>query len=160
MEDDKLMKLTEGKLELDDFSIPEHKEIFQLLHTISSSSGGGSTLQGEPSLRSETSGSKTGRAPTRTGGARSGKPVKFSPSALLDKTENERTKQILSRISAMDLGTAELSIQLADYLKTLNNFKKDKKIKTLKETIKKALQNGETEKADLLTKEFERLKKA
>ena len=60
----------------------------------------------------------------------------------------------------MDLGTAELSIQLADYLKTLNNFKKDKKIKTLKESIKKALQNGETEKADLLTKEFERLKKA
>jgi DNA primase len=123
MEDEELMKLTEGKLELDDFSTPEHKEIFQLLR---------------PS---------------------SGKSVKISLSALLDKTKNEGTKQILSRIAAMDLGTAELSIQLADHLKTLNNLKKDKKIKMLKEAIKKALQNGETEKADLLTKEFERLKK-
>jgi len=126
MEDGKLMKLTEGKLELDDFSTPEHREIFQLLHA---SSGGA----------------------TGSGG--------LSPSALLDKTENESTKQILSRIAAMDLGTAELSIQLADHLKTLNNLKKDTKIKKLKESIKKALQNGETEKANLLTKEFERLKK-
>jgi DNA primase len=120
MEDGKLMKLTKGKLELDDFSTPEHKEIFQLLGT---HSGQGKT------------------------------------SAFLDKTQNENTKRILSRIAAMDLGTAELSIQLADHLKTLSNLKKDKKIKTLKESIKKALQNGETEKANLLTKEFERLKK-
>jgi DNA primase len=129
MEDEKLMKLTDGKLEIDDFSIPQHKEIFQLLRIGS----------GAP--------------------ARSGKPVRISPSALLDQTGDETTKQILSRIAAMDLGTAELSIQLADYLKALNNLKKDKKIKTLKEAIKKALQNGETEKADTLTKEFERLKK-
>ncbi|MFQ6002548.1 MAG: hypothetical protein ACE5KJ_02250, partial [Candidatus Zixiibacteriota bacterium] len=90
---------------------------------------------------------------------RSGRSGKISPSALLDKTENETTKQTLSRIAAMDLGTAELSIQLADHLKTLNNLKKDRKIKTLKESIKKALQEGETEKANLLTKEFERLKR-
>jgi DNA primase len=121
MEDRKLMKLTEGKLKLDDFSTPEHKEIFQLL------------------------GTRSGRSRT---------------SAFLDKTENENTKQILSRIAAMDLGTAELSIQLTDHLKTLNNLKKDRKIKTLKESIKKALQNGDTEKANLLTREFERLKKA
>jgi DNA primase len=129
MEDEKLMKMTEGKLELDDFSTPEHKEIFQLLST----------------------GSSRGSTPARS--------LRVSPSSLLDKTKNEGTKQILSRIAAMDLGTAELSIQLADHLKTLNNLKKDKKIKMLKEAIKKALQNGETEKADLLTKEFERLKK-
>jgi len=121
MEDQKLMKSTEGKFELDDFSTPEHKEIFQLL------------------------GTRSGRSRT---------------SAFLDKTENEKTKQTLSRIAAMDLGTAELSIQLADHLAKLNNLKKDKKIKMLKESIKKALQNGETEKANLLTKEFERLKKA
>jgi DNA primase len=120
MEDEKLMKLTQGKLELDDFSIPEHKEIFQLLRT----------------------GSK-----------------RISLSALLDNLDNEGIKQMISRIAAMDLGTAELSIQLADHLKTLNKLKKDKKIKTLKEAIKKALQNGETEKADILTKEFEKLKK-
>jgi DNA primase len=131
MEDEKLMKMTEGKLELDDFSTPEHKQIFQLLQT---SSGGGLT-------------------PAR---AEKGK---ISPSALLDKIENEGTKKILSRIAAMDLGTAELSIQLADHLKTLNNLKRDKKVKTLKESIKKALQEGDTAKADLLTKEFERLKK-
>ena len=130
MEDAKLMKITEGELELDDFSTPEHKEIFQL-------------------LRPDPGRTRTYAQAPRT-----------SPSALLDKTENETTKQILSRIAAMDLGTAELSIQLADYLKTLNNLKKDRKIKTLKESIKKALQNGETEKANLLTKEFERLKKA
>jgi DNA primase len=129
MEDGKLMKLTEGKLELDDFSTPEHKEIFQLL---SIGSGRGST-------------------PARS--------LRVSPSSLLDKIENEGTKLILSRIAAMDLGTAELSIQLADHLKTLSNLKRDKKIKMLKEAIKKALQNGETEEADLLTKEFERLKK-
>jgi len=129
MEDNKLMKLTEGKLELDDFSTPEHKEIFQLLHPAASS------------------------APPRK------RPVSISSSALLDKTESEKTKQILSRIAAMDLGTAELSIQLTDHLKTLNNLKKDRKIKTLKDSIKKALQNGETEKADRLTKEFERLKR-
>lgn len=120
MEDGKLMKMTEGKLELDDFSNPEHKEIFQLL------------------------GTRSGRSRT---------------SALLDKTEDENTQQTLSRISALDLGTAELSIQLADHLKRINNLKKDRKIKTLMESIKKALKNGETEKANRLTKEFERLKK-
>lgn len=120
MEDGKLMKSTEGKLKLDDFSTSEHKEIFKLL------------------------GTRSGRS---------------KPSAFLDKTDNETTKQTLSHIAAMDLGTAELSIQLADHLKTLNNLEKDRKIKKLKESIKKALQNGETEQANLLTKEFERLKK-
>ncbi len=139
MEDGKLIKSTKGKLELDDFSLPEHKEIFQLLHPDPMSSGGGLTP-----ARSET--------PKRT--------AEVSPSALLDKTENENTRQVLSRIAAMDLGTAELSIQLADHLKTLSNLKKDRKIRTLKESIKEALQNGETEKANRLTKEFERLKKA
>jgi DNA primase len=130
MEDGKLVKSTKGKLELDDFSLPEHKEIFQLLHP-------------DP-----------GRTRTQTQTPRT------APSALLDKIKNQETKQTLSRIAAMDLGTAELSIQLSDHLKALNNLKKDRKIKTLKEAIKEALQNGETEKANRLTKEFERLKKA
>jgi replicative DNA helicase len=124
MEDEKLMKLTEGKLELDDFSAPKHKEIFQLLR---------------PS---------------------SGKSVKISLSALLDKTKNEGTNQILSRIAAMDLGTAELSIQLADHLKTLNNLKKDKKIKMLKESIKRAEQQGDMETVNRLLKEHQKLKKS
>jgi DNA primase len=124
MEDEKLVKLTEGKLELDDFSTPEHKEIFQLLR---------------PS---------------------SGKSVKISLSALLDKTKNEGTNQILSRIAAMDLGTAELSIQLADHLKTLNNRKKDKKRKMLKESIKRAEQEGDMETVNRLLKEYQKLKKS
>jgi DNA primase len=124
MEDEKLMKLTEGKLELDDFSTPEHKEIFQLLRLSS------------------------------------GKSVRISLSALLDKTKNEGTNQILSRIAAMDLGTAELSIQLADHLKTLNNLKKDKKIKMLKESIKRAEQQGDMETVNRLLKEHQKLKKS
>jgi DNA primase len=123
MEDEKLMKLSEGKLELDDFSTPEHKEIFQLLRLSS------------------------------------GKSVRISLSALLDKTKNEGTNQILSRIAAMDLGTAELSIQLADHLKTLNNLKKDKKIKMLKESIKRAEQQGDMETVNRLLKEHQKLKK-
>ena len=124
MEDEKLMKLTEGKLELDDFSTPEHKEIFQLLRLSS------------------------------------GKSVRISLSALLDKTKNEGTNQILSRIAAMDLGTAELSIQLADHLRTLNNLKKDKKIKMLKESIKRAEQQGDMETVNRLLKEHQKLKKS
>ena len=99
--------------------------------------------------------SPEGRHPTaRTG--MSG----VEPSPTLDKTENEKTKQTLSRLAALDLGTAELAIQLDDHLMALNNLKKDKQIKALKESIKKALQDGETEKANRLTKEFERLKRA
>jgi DNA primase len=124
MEDEKLMKLTEGKLELADFSTPEHKEIFQLLRLSS------------------------------------GKSVRISFSALLDKTKNEGTKLILSRIAAMDLGTAELSIQLADHLRTLNNLKKDKKIKMLKESIKRAEQQGDMETVNRLLKEHQKLKKS
>ena len=124
MEDEKLMKMTEGRLELDDFSTPEHKEIFQLLRLSS------------------------------------GKSVRISLSALLDKTKNEGTNQILSRIAAMDLGTAELSIQLADHLKTLNNLKKDKKIKMLKESIKRAEQQGDMETVNRLLKEHQKLKKS
>jgi DNA primase len=123
MEDEKMMKMTEGKLELDDFSTTEHKEIFQLLRLSS------------------------------------GKSVRISLSALLDKTKNEGTNQILSRIAAMDLGTAELSIQLADHLRTLNNLKKDKKIKMLKESIKRAEQQGDMETVNRLLKEHQKLKK-
>jgi DNA primase len=130
MEDGQLVKSTEGRLELDDFSTSEHREIFQLLS------------------------SDPGR---RRSHAQAPRP---SPSAQLDKTENEETKQALSRIAALDLGTADPAIQLEDHLKRLDNLKKDSKIKVLKESIKRALQNGETEKANRLTREFERLKKA
>jgi len=86
--------------------------------------------------------------------------VRISLSALLDKTKNEGTNQILSRIAAMDLGTAELSIQLADHLRTLNNLKKDKKIKMLKESIKRAEQQGDMETVNRLLKEHQKLKKS
>jgi len=119
MEDQKLLNLTAGKLDSEDFLTSEHKEIFQLV-----------------------------KAQKKT-----------SPANLLDKTENEKTKELIVQIASIDLGPAELSVQLEDHLVTLNKLKKDKKMKTLKDNIQRALQKGDIETADRLTKEFEKLKK-
>ena len=119
MEDRKLLKLTTGKLDPDDFSNSEHKEIFQLI-----------------------------KAEKKT-----------SPALLLDKTENEKTKDLILRIAAVDWGRAEFSLQLDDHLTTLANFKKSHKIMALKDDIQTALQKGDVKTANRLTKEFEKLKK-
>ena len=119
MEDQKLLKLTAGKLDTNDFSTSEHKDIFQLIR-----------------------GQK-----------------KITPANLLDKTGNEKTKELIVQIASIDLGPAELSVQLTDHLMTLNKLKKNRKMTALKEDIKRALQKGDKENADRLTKEFEKLKK-
>ncbi|MGB7061356.1 MAG: DNA primase [Candidatus Zixiibacteriota bacterium] len=119
MEDRKLLKLTTGKLDPDDFSNSEHKEIFQLI-----------------------------KAEKKT-----------SPAVLLDKTENEKTKDLILRISGIDLGPAEFSVQLTDHLTTLARLKKNRKVTALKDEIQAALQKGDTETANRLTKEFEKLKR-
>jgi DNA primase len=119
MEDRKLLKLTTGKLDPDDFSNSQHKQIFQLI-----------------------------KAEKKT-----------SPALLLDKTEDEEVKDLILRIAAIDLGTAEFSLQLEDHLTTLANLKKNRKIMTLKDDIQTALQKGDVKTADRLTKEFEKLKK-
>lgn len=119
MEDKKLLRTTTAKLDSDDFSTPEHREIFEL-------------------IKAE---------------------KKFSPASLMDKTDNEKTKELIAQIATLDLGPAEPSILLTDHLKALNKLKTDKRMKTLKDDIKRALQEGDMEIADRLTKEFEKLKK-
>lgn len=84
---------------------------------------------------------------------------KTSPANLLDKTENEKTKELIVQIASIDLGPAELSVQMADHLATLNKLKKNRKMKALKDDIQSALQKEDIETADRLTKEFEKLKK-
>jgi DNA primase len=120
MEDRKLLKLTTGKLDPDDFSNSQHKQIFQLIKT----------------------------------------EKKTAPAMLLDKAEDEEVKNLILRIAAIDLGTAEFSLQLEDHLTTLAKLKKNHKIIALKDDIQAALQKGDTETANRLTKEFEKLKKA
>ncbi|KPL01064.1 MAG: hypothetical protein AMJ91_01855 [candidate division Zixibacteria bacterium SM23_73_3] len=119
MEDQKFLKMTVGKLDAEDFSASEHKEIFQLVLS----------------------------------------QKKTSPANLLDKTENEKTKELITQIASIDLGPAELSVQLTDHLTTLNKLKKNRSMKALKDYIQRALQEGDKETADRLTKEFEKLKK-
>jgi len=119
MEDRKLLKLTTGKLDSDDFSNSEHKEIFQLI-----------------------------KAEKKT-----------APAVLLDKTENEKTKDLILKISGIDLGPAEFSLQLEDHLATLARLKKNRQITALKDEIQTVLQKGDIKAANRLTKEFEKLKK-
>jgi DNA primase len=119
MEDKKLLRTSTAKLDSDDFSTPEHREIFEL-------------------IKAE---------------------KKFSPASLMDKTDSEKTKELIAQIATLDLGPAEPSILLADHLKALNKLKSERRTKALKEEIERALQEGDTETADRLTREFERLKK-
>ena len=120
MEDHGLLKMTAGKVDPEDLSTSEHKEVFQLIKV----------------------------------------QKKTSPADLLNKTGNENTKQIIIQIASIDLGPAELRVQLEDHLVTLNKLKKNKKMKALKDDIQRALQKGDVETANRLTKEFEKLKKA
>ncbi len=84
---------------------------------------------------------------------------KTSPAALLDKIEDEKTRELVAQIATIDIGPADTSILLSDHLKALDKLRKESKIKTLKSEIQKALQDEDRSTADRLTKEFERLKK-
>lgn len=77
----------------------------------------------------------------------------------MDKTESEKTKELIAQIATLDLGPAEPSVLLVDYLKALDKLKIDRKMKTLKDEIKRALLENDIKTADRLTKEFEKLKK-
>jgi DNA primase len=119
MEDHKLLKTVSGKLQPEDFSLTEHREIFEAVKT----------------------------------------EKKTTPAGLMDKTENEKTKELIAQIATIDLGPAEPTVLLADYMKALDKLKIDRKMKTLKDEIKRALQDNDMKTADRLTKEFEKLKK-
>jgi DNA primase len=119
MEDHKLLKTVSGKLQPEDFSLTEHREIFEAVKT----------------------------------------EKKTTPAGLMDKTENEKTKELIAQIATIDLGPAEPTVLLADYMKALDKLKIDREMKTLKDEIKRALQDNDMKTADRLTKEFEKLKK-
>jgi len=76
---------------------------------------------------------------------------KVSPAALIDKTENQKVKEQISQIAALDLGMAEPQLLLEDYLKKIKLTKKSNQIRKLKEEIKIAWNKGEKERAEVLT---------
>ncbi len=78
----------------------------------------------------------------------------------MDKAQSERAKELIVQIASIDLGAAELSVQLNDHLTTLGRLKKNSQMMKLKEGIQSALQSGDGKTADRLTKEFEKLKKS
>ncbi len=82
---------------------------------------------------------------------------KATPAGLMDKTENERTKELIAQIATLDLGPADLSILLTDYLKALNRFKTENRRKELKEKMKKAIQEGNKEVENRLTREIQEI---
>jgi DNA primase len=88
-----------------------------------------------------------------------GSEKKVSFASLLDKTKSDKTRDLIIGIANIDLGSAELSVQLEDHLAALNRFRTQAKMKFLKSEIEKALQKGDKKLADQLTKEFEKLKK-
>jgi DNA primase len=85
---------------------------------------------------------------------------KASLANLLDRKVSESTRELILHLAGMDLGSAELSVQLEDHLAALDRFKRNRQMKSLKDDIHKALQNGDKKTADRLTKEFEKLKRA
>jgi replicative DNA helicase len=75
----------------------------------------------------------------------------FSPAALIDRTEDQKLKTLITEIATLDLGKAEPELMLEDYLKKLELTRKSVQVKNLKEEIRTALDKGEEEKAEALT---------
>jgi DNA primase len=120
MEDRALLKLTEDRLKLEDFSSPQHRGFFQQICT----------------------------------------DRKVTLASMMDKEFGESTTELILHLAKLDLGPADLSVQLDDHLTKLEGFKEDRRRKSLKDEIAKAEQKGDKPTADRLTKElFKRLKK-
>ncbi|MCJ7496561.1 MAG: DNA primase [candidate division Zixibacteria bacterium] len=84
---------------------------------------------------------------------------KFTPAALIDKTENQKVKELISQIATLDLGMAEPQLLLEDYIKRIELTKKNNQIKKLKDEIKNAWNKGDKKKAEELTVEIHNLMK-
>jgi hypothetical protein len=76
---------------------------------------------------------------------------KVSPSALIDKTQAQKLKELISEISTLDLGLAEPELMLEDYIRKIEQKKKSDQIRRLKEEAKIAWGKGEKERAEELT---------
>jgi DNA primase len=119
MEDRRFLKLFTSKLNPEDLSIPEHKQIFQL-------------------IKSE---------------------KKTSPAMLLDKTNNEKIKDLILDIVNIDLGSGDLSVQFEDHIKKIQKLNITRRIESLKDSIKKAKEQGDIETFNRLSMEQYRLTK-
>jgi DNA primase len=120
LEDRKLLKLTEGRLKLEDFSSAQHRGFFQHICT----------------------------------------DRKATLANMMDREVGESTTELILDLAKLDLGPAELSIQLEDYLAKLDTFKEGRRRKSLKDEIAKAEQKGDKPTADRLTRElFKKQKK-
>lgn len=86
-----------------------------------------------------------------------GKTKPISPSALIDRIENPKVQELISRIATVDLGAADLEIQFNDYLKKLLQTKRNKKIKKIKEAISKALSSNQLDQVEKLTRQLKEL---
>jgi DNA primase len=86
-----------------------------------------------------------------------GKTKPISPSALIDRIENPKVQELISRIATVDLGAADLEVQFNDYLKKLLQTKRNKKIKKIKESISKALTSNQLDQVEKLTRQLKEL---
>lgn len=84
---------------------------------------------------------------------------RLEPASLLDRIEKEDLRGVVSQILSMDIGAAEPELQLEGYLNSIKKFGIRSKIEELKKRIKEALELGNKQRADLLTEEYQRLKR-
>jgi DNA primase len=81
----------------------------------------------------------------------------ISASALIDRTENPKVQELISRIATLDLGPADLQTQFNDYLKKILQTKKNKRIKEIKEAISNALNSNQLQQVEKLTHQLKEL---
>ena len=130
-EDEKFIAYVQNKLNDDDFSSLEHQTIFKMLSEWNHSG------KEFPSRKKS-----------------------FSPAALIDYTDDKKIIEIISRIASLDLGPADLKLQIDDYIKRLKDLNRNKSIQALKSEIKKALDANELDRAQRLTKKLQEMIKA
>jgi DNA primase len=130
-EDEKFIPYVKDKINDDDFSSLEHQIIFKMLSEW-----------------------------IHSGKEFPEKKKSFSPAALIDYTDDKKIIEMISRIASLDLGPADLKLQLDDYLKRLKGLNRNKKIEFLKSEIKKALDANGFEKAQKLTIQLQGMIKA
>ena len=81
----------------------------------------------------------------------------ISPSGLIDRAEDSKVQELISRIATLDLGPADLETQFKDYVKKLLQTKRSKKVKGLKEAVRKALNANQLDQVEKLTRQLKEL---
>ena len=81
----------------------------------------------------------------------------ISPSALIDRSNDPKVRELVSWIATLDMGPADLEVQFNDYLKKLIRTKKNKTIKEIKEAISKALKTNQLDQVEKLTHQLKEL---